>query len=124
MLVAASCGSDDNAASDTTAATTTAAAAETTTTAMAESSEATTEAMTETSEAAVTTEAAAGDDVDALVTALLERNLDFNRPTTPVDPGSHEVAVVAAGLASSGPTTVANELAKAFAVMGWTAPDA
>jgi ABC-type sugar transport system substrate-binding protein len=127
-LLFAACGSDDDSSSTTDAADSTDAPSVT--------EVATTEAEVVTSEAEVVTSEAEADTTDAPVTsdaefsledqvaALLAGDLDFPRPEEPVDPGTHDVAVVAAGLASSGPATVASELALALDAIGWTAPDA
>jgi ABC-type sugar transport system substrate-binding protein len=55
------------------------------------------------------------------VTALLAGKVDFKQPPGPVTPGTHKVAVIAAGLASSGPATLAKSAAEAIAKIGWTA---
>ena len=73
-----------------------------------------------------TTAEATGDAVDlteieAMVDELINGELDFPRPEEPVDPGEHEVAVVASGLSSTGPARVADEIQKALKVIGWTA---
>ena len=134
-LMLASCGGDDDADSAPTATEAEASApatpppAEPTTPA---TQAATTEAPQPSPTEPPTTEAAAPSSapastsagLEAEVQALLDKNLDFPGPTDPVDPGTHDVAVVTAGLASSGPARVAEELVKAFAAAGWTAPDA
>ena len=63
-------------------------------------------------------------DLDALVAKYLKQDLDFPRPVSAVSPGIHNVAVVTAGLASSGPAKVASELKIALAKIGWTSKDA
>jgi ribose transport system substrate-binding protein len=116
-LLFAACGSDDDSSSSTDSADATDAPAAT----EVVTSEAET-VTTEGTDAPVTSDAEFS--LEDQVAALLAGDLDFPRPDEPVDPGTHDAAVVAAGLASSGPATVASELAAALDAIGWTAPDA
>lgn len=127
-LVLAACGGDDD---DTAPATTKAAAAPATTAAAPATDSASTDAPATPATEPATAETAPSSEpaspaggLEEQVQALLDKNLDFPGPVDPVDPGTHDVAVVTAGLASSGPARVAEELVKAFAAAGWTAPDA
>ncbi len=120
-LLMAACGDDDEATATTTP---TAATEAPSTQAPATDAPGDTAAPTTTSAAADTTAAPGADGVAqarALVEALLAGDVDLPAPETPVDPGEHEVAVVAAGLASTGPATVANAIEEAVALIGWTA---
>lgn len=72
---------------------------------------------------------AAGDTPDmselrAELEDLLAGDVDLPAPEEPVDSGTHEVAIVAAGLASSGPATVVAAIEEALDVAGWSAPPA
>jgi ABC-type sugar transport system substrate-binding protein len=55
---------------------------------------------------------------------LLAGNVDFPAPTEPVDPGTHHIAIITAGLASPGPSILAQNAADAVKVIGWTADPA
>lgn len=52
---------------------------------------------------------------------LLAGNVDFPVPSGPVDPGSHHIAIITAGLASPGPSILAQNAADAVKAIGWTA---
>jgi ABC-type sugar transport system substrate-binding protein len=76
---------------------------------------------------APSTDAPSDDPVQAasdLVTALLAGDVEIPEPPGPVTPGEHEVGIIAAGLASTGPATVANAISEAVEVIGWTAEPA
>ena len=55
------------------------------------------------------------------VETLLAGKVDFPKPTASVTPGSHKIAVVAAGLASPGPSLAAKNVVEGIAKIGWTA---
>ena len=57
----------------------------------------------------------------AEVKTLLAGDVEFPLPTEPVTPGTHRIAVIASGLASPGPSTLATNAAEAIAKIGWTA---
>jgi ABC-type sugar transport system substrate-binding protein len=67
-----------------------------------------------------------GDDRKAAaeVEKLLAGKVEFAKPTAPITPGSHKVAVVASGLASPGPSRAAKSVAEGLAKAGWTAAPA
>jgi ribose transport system substrate-binding protein len=68
------------------------------------------------SAAAITNEKAAAE-----VKTLLAGDVQFPMPTEPVSPGSHRVAVIASGLASPGPSVLADNAMEAVKKIGWTA---
>ncbi|GLZ07546.1 hypothetical protein Acsp03_50120 [Actinomadura sp. NBRC 104412] len=57
----------------------------------------------------------------AEVTKLLAGDVEFPMPTEPVSPGTHRVAVIASGLASPGPSVLAQSAMDAVKRIGWTA---
>ncbi|GAA3516223.1 hypothetical protein GCM10022234_09250 [Aeromicrobium panaciterrae] len=61
------------------------------------------------------------DSAAAEVKTLLSGDVKFPFPTDKVDPGTHNVAVIASGLASPGPTILANNAMDAIKALGWTA---
>ncbi|RAY16351.1 hypothetical protein DPM19_05585 [Actinomadura craniellae] len=65
---------------------------------------------------AVTNEKAAAE-----VETLLAGNVEFPMPTAPVAPGTHRVAVITSGLASPGPSVLAENAMEAIKKIGWTA---
>jgi ABC-type sugar transport system substrate-binding protein len=121
MLLLSACGSDDNSSSATTpsVAETVASVADT---AAPADTVASTPVDTAADETVPVTEAAA-DDLDSQVAALMQTTAELPIATESVDPGTHNIAVVTAGLASSGPATVATNIAEALKVIGWTAGD-
>jgi ABC-type sugar transport system substrate-binding protein len=56
-----------------------------------------------------------------MVDALLAGDVDYNLPTDPVDPGSHHIAIITTGLASPGPSVLAQNAVDAVKAIGWTA---
>ncbi len=71
------------------------------------------------------TDSSGGTDLESVTAeldALIAGDVEFPRPEDPVDPGSHEIAVVASGLGSPGPARVATAVEEALEVIGWTAP--
>lgn len=117
-LVLVACGSDDNGSSATTAVTTTTAASGASTTAAATTTAASGGESTTTSGS---TPSAGGDDLDAQLAALMKTKSDLPMPSDPVTPGTHEIAIITAGMASTGPATVASNAQDALKVIGWTA---
>lgn len=66
--------------------------------------------------AGVTNEKAAAE-----VKTLLAGDVEFPMPTEPVTPGTHRVAVITSGLASPGPSVLAQNTMDAIRKIGWTA---
>jgi ABC-type sugar transport system substrate-binding protein len=66
--------------------------------------------------AGVTNEKAAAE-----VKKLLAGDVEFPMPTEPVTPGTHRVAVITSGLASPGPSVLAQNTMEAIRRLGWTA---
>jgi ABC-type sugar transport system substrate-binding protein len=60
-------------------------------------------------------------DAAAEVEKLLAGDVEFTMPTEAVDPGDHRVAVIASGLASPGPSTLATNAMNAIEALGWQA---
>lgn len=56
----------------------------------------------------------------AEVEQLASGKLDFPKPDVPVDPGTHNVAIIAGGLASEGPAGVVKATQAAIKKIGWT----
>ncbi|SEG91887.1 ABC-type sugar transport system, substrate-binding protein, contains N-terminal xre family HTH domain [Thermomonospora echinospora] len=65
--------------------------------------------------------AATNQEAAAEVKALLAGDVEFPMPTEPVNPGAHRVAVIASGLASPGPSVLAENSMEAIKAIGWTA---
>jgi ABC-type sugar transport system substrate-binding protein len=68
------------------------------------------------SAAAITNDKAAAE-----VKTLLAGDVEFPMPTEPVSPGTHRVAVITSGLASPGPSVLAENAMAAVKAIGWTA---
>lgn len=62
---------------------------------------------------------AAAGDLDAQLAALLETQVELPMVSDPVDPGTHTVAIVSSGLASTGPALVVTNIEEALGVIGW-----
>ncbi|MFF5257959.1 substrate-binding domain-containing protein [Actinomadura viridis] len=65
--------------------------------------------------------AATNQEAAAEVKTLLAGEVEFPMPTEAVDPGTHRVAVIASGLASPGPSVLAENAMDAIKTIGWTA---